>query len=181
MLYLASKAVPQIPVVWIDTGYHFQETYEFAEQLKELLNLNLKVYNPAITNKRAEILYGKLWEQGNQGLKRYEYIHKIEPMNRALRDLDAKAWITGLYQKSSSKHTEIHIASWQDNIVKVHPIAEWTDNDVAQYLKEKGLPYHPLREKGYSYIGDWHSTKPPIRKETNTGKHEINYVIDYQI
>lgn len=192
MLHLATQAVPEIPIIWVDTGYHFRETYEFAEQLTEKLNLNLKVYNPTITASRAEVLHGKLWEQGVEGLKKYGLIHKVEPMNRALQEHEAKAWITGLRRKQSSTRKDLPVALLQGKTVKIHPVIEWSEKDVYLYLKDNGLPYHPLWEKGYVSIGDWHSTEPlrPGMSEEDTrhgglkrecGLHEISNMGDYQI
>ena len=84
MLDLVRKHAPQIPVVWIDTGYLFAETYQYAEHLIESFGLNVNVYQPKISAARQEALYGKLWEQGEEGNARYGLINKIEPMNRAL-------------------------------------------------------------------------------------------------
>ena len=79
MLHLVKRIDPRIPVVFIDTGYLFPETYLFAEQLTERLGLNLKVYAPTLTPARQEALYGKLWEQGVEGLEKYGRINKVEP------------------------------------------------------------------------------------------------------
>ncbi|MFM8788614.1 MAG: phosphoadenosine phosphosulfate reductase family protein, partial [Chthoniobacterales bacterium] len=85
MLHLVTRIDPQIPVVFVDTGYLFPETYRFAEELTARLGLNLKVYTPLLTPARQEALYGKLWEQGVEGLEKYGRLNKVEPMNRALR------------------------------------------------------------------------------------------------
>ena len=89
MLHLVSSQIPNIPVVFIDTGYLFPETYRFAQLLTERLELNLKTYRPLQTAAQQEALYGKLWESGLQGLEQYNKINKIEPMNRAIRELGA--------------------------------------------------------------------------------------------
>jgi len=87
MLSLATRVVPGIPVVLIDTGYLFPETYRFADELAAKLKLNLKVYRAELTPAWIEARHGKLWEQGLDGLKRYNQLVKVEPMQRALRDL----------------------------------------------------------------------------------------------
>ena len=74
MLDLVSKHAPEIPIVWIDTGYLFPETYQYVEELKQTLHLNLKEYQPLITAARQEALHGKLWEQGEEGNAQYGLI-----------------------------------------------------------------------------------------------------------
>src|SRR5687768_4724954 len=82
MLSLATRVLPNISVVLIDTGYLFQETYRFADELTAKLKLNLKVYRPAMSAAWLEARHGKLWEQGLEGLTRYNQIAKVEPMQR---------------------------------------------------------------------------------------------------
>lgn len=157
-LHMASRVKPGIPVIFIDTGYLFPETYRFAEQLTEQLGLNVKIYQSPMSAARMEALYGKLWEQGLEGLEKYNYLRKVEPMERALRDFGAVSWIAGLRRKQSSTRGELPVLKWQNNLLKVHPILEWTDRDIYLYLKEHDLPYNPLWEEGYVSLGDIHST-----------------------
>ena len=159
MLHLATRAAPGIPVILIDTGYLFPETYAFVEQLRQRLGLNLKVYTPRLTAAMQEALYGKLWEQGEEGLTKYHQINKIEPMQRALRELGATAWLAGLRADQTDYRQALQRVTVQDGIYKVHPILHWTGRDVHAYLTEHDLPYHPLLEKGYVSVGDVHSTR----------------------
>lgn len=158
MLHLVTRIDPQIPVVFIDTGYLFPETYRFAEELTARLGLNLKVFTPALTPARQEALYGKLWEQGVEGLEKYGRLNKVEPMNRALRELGASVWITGLRREHAATREELPVVKKQNRVLKVHPIIDWTDRQVGEYLREHDLPYHPLWEQGYISVGDVHST-----------------------
>ncbi|MFA5057562.1 MAG: phosphoadenylyl-sulfate reductase [Opitutaceae bacterium] len=158
MLHLVTRIVPRIPVVFIDTGYLFPETYRFADELTGRLQLNLKLYQPAMTAARQEALYGKQWEQGIEGLKRYNFISKIEPMERAVRELDATAWLAGLRRSQGSTRDGLQVVQRQNRITKVHPIIDWDNRRVHRYLTEHDLPYHPLWEQGYVSVGDWHST-----------------------
>ena len=87
MLHLVTQVVPKIPVIFIDTGYLFPETYRFAAELTKKLHLNLKTYVPALTAAHQEALHGKRWEQGLDGLNHYNHINKVEPMDRAVRDM----------------------------------------------------------------------------------------------
>jgi phosphoadenosine phosphosulfate reductase len=160
MLHLVTRVVPDIPVVLIDTGYLFPETYQFVEQLTDRLKLNLKVYQPAITPARQEALFGRLWENGVEGLKKYHQINKIEPMQRALRELNVTAWLAGLRARQTEHRAALRTVEIQDGRYKVHPILRWSGKDVYEYLKAHDLPHHPLYEKGYPSIGDTHSTRP---------------------
>lgn len=158
-LHLATSQWPEIPVVLIDTGYLFPETYTFIDELTDRLSLNLKIYRATISPSWQEQRHGKLWEQGVDGIKKYNHINKVEPMKRALHELGAKAWISGLRRKQSSTRAKLGVLALQDHRVKVHPIVDWTDKDVHLYLIKHNLPYHPLREKGYVSIGDVHTTR----------------------
>ncbi len=159
MLHLLSETVPGIPVVFIDTGYHFPETYRFAEQLRERLNLNLRVYSANRSAAYQEAIHGKLWLKGLAGLDEYNRINKIEPMDRAIREIGAKAWFSGLRRFQSSTRSKRPVAEKQNRIWKIYPIIDWSDRDVYSYLQQNGLPYHPLWEQGYVSVGDWHSTE----------------------
>jgi phosphoadenosine phosphosulfate reductase len=160
MLHLATQIVPDIPVVFVDTGYLFPETYRFADELTARLKINLKVYRAAESPAWIEARHGKLWEQGAEGLSAYNQIVKVAPMQRALSELGARAWLAGLRRVQSSTRERLSIVSVQDGRTKVLPIVEWTDKDVYRYLTENDLPYHPLWEKGYVSIGDVHTTQP---------------------
>lgn len=163
-LHLVTSQQPDIPVILIDTGYLFPETYQFVDTLSERLALNLKVYRPVIGRAWAEARYGKLWEQGIEGLDRYNRIRKVEPMQRALAELGVQGWFAGLRRDQSRSRRTIDFAEWRQVPTgggrwKLHPIADWTDRDVGRYLQRHDLPYHPLWEQGYISIGDTHTTQ----------------------
>ena len=88
-LHMVTREWPDIPVVLIDTGYLFPETYRFVDELSERLRLNLKVYRPRLSPAWQEARFGKLWEQGREGIERYNRMNKVEPMERALAELGA--------------------------------------------------------------------------------------------
>ena len=159
MLHLVTEQMPEIPVIFIDTGYLFPSTYTFAAELTERLKLNLKTYTPLQTAAQQEALHGKLWEQGIDGIERYNRINKVEPMNRAVERLGATAWLSGLRRSQSSSRGERSVVEAQNKVTKIYPIIDWSDRDVYQYLTEYSLPYHPLWDQGYVSVGDWHSTK----------------------
>jgi phosphoadenosine phosphosulfate reductase len=159
-LHLVTQLWPEVPVVLIDTGYLFPETYQFADQLTERLKLNLQVYRSPLSPAWQEARFGREWEKGIEGLERYNQRNKVEPMQRALRDLQARAWITGLRRQQARSREGLDVLVLQNGIVKVQPIVDWTDREVYQYLMKHDLPYHPLWEQGYLSIGDTHTSRP---------------------
>jgi len=192
LLHMCTEVHPEIPVVWVDTGYLFKETYQFAEELRERLNLNLKVYTPKMTAAHQEAIFGKQWEDGKEGIEAYNKINKVEPMNRAVVELGATAWITGLRKSQSSTRENLDILLKQNKVIKIHPILDWTDRDVYNYLTHNDLPYHPLWEEGYVSIGDWHSTSKLLEAgseeatrfgglKRECGLHELSGQPDFQI
>ncbi len=161
MLHLVTQIVPDIPVIWIDTGYLPKETYLFAEELTRKLNLNLKVYQSPLTPARMEAIYGKLWEkQDVESLNLYDLIRKVEPMHRALQELSAKAWLAGLRQNQTQFRNKLHYVNKQGEQYKILPILRWNSRDIYQYLTKYDLPYHPYFDQGYVTVGDWHSSRP---------------------
>jgi phosphoadenosine phosphosulfate reductase len=161
MLHLVTRVVPDIPVVFIDTGYLYAETYRFAQELTTRLKLNLKVYNTVISAARLEAIYGKLWEAEakSEALEHYKFITKKEPRDRAFRELGATAWLAGQMRVQSSTRKDLKAVQRQGKFTKIHPILDWDNRRVHRYLTEHQLPYHPMFEQGYVSVGDWHSTK----------------------
>jgi len=159
MLHLVNRVRPGIPVVLIDTGYLFPETYSFIDELTVKLKLNLKVFRSDSSPAWQERRFGKLWDQGLAGIEEYNRINKREPLERALRELNAHTWFSGLRRAQAQSRAHITPIEFKRGRYKVHPLVDWTDRDVGRYLKENHLPYHPLWDKGYPSIGDWHTTR----------------------
>jgi len=160
MLHLIREHAPEIPVVFIDTGFLFPETYQYAEQLVTQLGLDIRVYQPSVSAARMQALWGNLWEQGGEGAARYAMLTKIEPMNRALRETGADVWMSGLRRSQSDSRGARGFAERQKRTIKAYPILDWADAQVDHYLRKHGLPPHPLAAQGYITTGDWHSTRP---------------------
>lgn len=192
MLHLVTSVIPDIPVVFVDTGYLFPETYRFAAELTDRLNLNLKKYRATSTAAEQEAIHGKLWEQGLDGLKTYNLMNKVEPMNRAVKELGAKAWLAGLRRSQGSSRADRKISESQNQLTKVYPILDWDNRAMHQYLEGNGLSYHPLWDEGYVSLGDVHSTSKltagmsvedtrfgGLRREC--GLHEDSGNTDFQI
>lgn len=158
-LHMAVAQQANIPVILIDTGYLFPETYRFIDELSERLTLNLQIFRAPHGPAWQEARYGKLWEQGLEGIERYNRINKVEPMQRALKELGATAWISGLRRQQAKSRQHLDVLLWRNGRCKVHPLIDWTDRDVYHYLSRYDLPYHPLWEQGYVSIGDVHTTR----------------------
>ena len=159
-LHMITQVMPKIPVILIDTGYLFPETYQFVDQLAEALGLDVHVYQSTMSPAWQEARYGKLWEKDTRALNEYNQRNKVEPMDRALNELEVGTWFAGLRREQSKSRHELPIVQPFKDRVKVHPIIDWSNRDIHQYLQKHHLPYNPLWEKGYVSIGDKHSTKP---------------------
>lgn len=161
MLHLVTQVLPKIPVIWVDTGYLPEETYRFADELTQRLNLNLKIYQSPLSPAHMEALYGKLWDTDSvDALNQYDQIRKVEPMQRALRELGATAWLAGLRSQQTDHRKTLEIVGQQYGIHKILPILHWNSKDIYDYLQAHDLPYHPFFEQGYVTVGDWHSSRP---------------------
>lgn len=159
MLHLVNTVVPGVPVVLLDTGYLFPETYCFIDELTERLRLNLKVFRAESSPAWQETRFGKLWDQGLSGIEHYNRINKQEPLDRALNELHARTWFAGLRRAQAETRSRILPIEFKRGRYKVHPLFDWSDKDIARYLERHELPYHPLWKQGYVSIGDWHTTR----------------------
>ncbi|PCE68206.1 phosphoadenylyl-sulfate reductase [Salinivibrio sp. YCSC6] len=159
MLHMVSQVKPDIPVILTDTGYLFQETYQFIDHLQARLKLNLNVYRSELSPAWQEARYGKLWEQGVEGITRYNQINKVAPMKRALTELNVGTWFSGLRHGQSQSRAHLPILSVQHGVFKFLPVVDWSNKQVHAYLTEHDLPYHPLWEQGYVSVGDVHTTQ----------------------
>ncbi|HBK55956.1 MAG TPA: phosphoadenylyl-sulfate reductase [Xanthomonadales bacterium] len=167
-LHLLTRLQPDLPVILVDTGYLFPETYAFVDTLVERLGLNLQIVRPELSPGWIEARHGRLWEAGREGLDAYNRLAKVEPLRRALDRMDARTWFSGLRRSQAESRAERTVLELQWGRWKVHPIVDWTDRDIARYLARHDLPYHPLWHQGYVSIGDTHTTHrwhPGMREE----------------
>jgi phosphoadenosine phosphosulfate reductase len=119
----------------------------------------LKVFRSDASPAWQESRFGKLWDQGLNGIEKYNRLNKREPLEVAMGALGAETWFAGLRRDQGPTRAHIAPIERKGGRYKVHPIFDWTDRDVGRYLEEHHLPYHPLWEKGYPSIGDWHTTR----------------------
>lgn len=158
-LHLITGLYPNIPVVLIDTGYLFPETYRFIDHLTEKMKLNLYVFRANQSSAWQEAKYGKLWKQGVMGINKYNFINKVEPMRYALKKLKIATWFAGLRRSHSDSRKNLSVLSIQDRIFKFLPIIDWSNQQMNYYMHQYGLTYHPLWYQGYVSIGDVHTTR----------------------
>lgn len=169
-LHLLARHQADIPIIFIDTGYLFPETYRFADELTDHLGLNLKVYQAGLSPAWIEARHGKLWEEGKSGLDQYNRLTKVGPMERALDELQAGTWFSGIRREQAGSRTDTPYIRYNNGRYKVYPLADWSNKDIWGYMKEHQLPCHPLWEQGYVSVGDIHTTRrwEPGMKEEDT-------------
>jgi len=150
LIDLAMQVDPSIEVVFLDTQYHFAETLWYVEQVRKRYDLNLRIVRPQVEPDDR-------WLDDPDGCCG---ARKVVPLAQALSG--KQAWMTGLRRSEAStrRHTAIVAFDVGRGLVKVNPLATWTDQDVAGYVTARGLPEHPLRELGYESIGCWPCTRP---------------------
>ncbi|MBL0709939.1 MAG: phosphoadenylyl-sulfate reductase [Colwellia sp.] len=160
MLHMLTQVDANIPVLLTDTGHLFPETYQFIETLAERLKLNLHVFSAVESAAWQLAKYGKQWDQDDEALKQYNRKNKVEPLERGLSELNCGTWFSGVRRQQTEHRQGLPVVSILRGRFKVHPIIDWSNKDVHQYLTKHNLPYHPLWEQGYVSVGDVHSTKP---------------------
>jgi phosphoadenosine phosphosulfate reductase len=161
LISLAAQVAPGIEVAFLDTGYHFAETLWYVEQVRSRFDLNLAVIKP-------EVALDDLWLTDPDACCA---ARKVEPLARALSG--KAAWMSGLRRDEAPSRASSPIVSYDvgRGLVKVNPIANWTDQDVAGYVHDHDLPVHPLADRGYASIGCWPCTRPVAEGEsTRSGR-----------
>jgi len=149
----------KIKIFWIDTGYLPSETYKYAEMLINYLSLEIEVLQSEISPARMESLYGKLWETNKSSdLDKYHEIRKIKPLENALHKNNISCWASGVRSEQTNNRNNMKFIDIIRNRLSLRPLLNWKNKDVYYYMKENQLPSHPLFSKGYSTVGDWHSS-----------------------
>ncbi|MEB3172753.1 MAG: phosphoadenylyl-sulfate reductase [Cyanobacteriota bacterium] len=158
---LGRRSGQQVQVIWVDTGYLPAETYAYADQLVERLALKLHVAQGAISPAHMEARHGRLWETGELAdLELYHRIRKVEPLDRALENLQVSCWASGVRGSQTDHRRAMQTLDPVRGRWSLRPLLNWSKRDVYYYMQEHDLPQHPLFEQGYSTVGDWHSSAP---------------------
>jgi phosphoadenosine phosphosulfate reductase len=161
LAHLAFSANPAADIVLLDTQYLFAETWWLVEEMQNRFDINLRVVSP-----RPEIERDNLWQTDVEACCA---VRKVEPLNRAL---DGKAaWVTGVRRADGPTRANAPVVSYDinRNLVKINPLAAWSDEDVALYTEINQLPVNPLSERGYPSIGCWPCTRPVAEGEDRRG------------
>jgi phosphoadenosine phosphosulfate reductase len=143
ILHLCVQEQPNIPVLWVDHGYNRVATYRHAEELRKLLNLNIKPYLPTISAAHRDALFGELPAPDDEaGLKQFSAQMKLEPFKRGMKELAPIIWITALRKTQNPGRAVMEIVSEDKNFgaIKVSPVLNWTDAQMEEYLKRHNLP-----------------------------------------
>ena len=163
LLNMVSKLNLQrkIKIFWIDTGYLPSETYQYAEKLIEDLSLEVEVLQSELSPARMEAKYGKLWETNKEtDLDKYHELRKIQPLENGLKKYNIYCWASGVRAGQTENRNKMRFLDIIRKRLSLRPLRNWTTKDIFYYMKENNLPDHPLFSKGYSTVGDWHSSTP---------------------
>lgn len=162
MLHMLQSIRADLPVLFLDTGFHFDETIAFKDRIVEMWDLNLV----HLRGKHGSVAQQNL-AYGSELYRRNPdqccFINKVEPLQRALEEYDG--WISGLRRDQSKIRSRTPIAEDQElmsgrDVIKIHPLANWTKADVRRYLAKHDIPTHPLLEQGFASIGCAPCTSP---------------------
>jgi phosphoadenosine phosphosulfate reductase len=151
MSHLVGTALPGVDVLFLDTGYHFPETLETRDRVSRLLPVTVVNVTPRQSVAEQDAEFGPRLHDRDPDL--CCYLRKVDPLASALEGYDA--WVSGLRRVEAPSRANAPVVGWDASHgkVKVNPIARWTDDDVARYQAEHGLPRHPLIAQGYPSIG----------------------------
>ena len=156
-----SKLRNEVKIFWIDTGYLPSETYKYANKLMKLLSLKIEILQSDISPAHMEAIYGKLWEGNNSmDIDKYHKLRKIDPLEHALQNYSIKCWGSGVRSQQTSNRKNMSYVDLIRGRISLRPLLGWSNKDIYYYMKENNLPQHPLFNKGYSTVGDWHSSSP---------------------
>ena len=161
-LDMLSKIGSPVPLIFIDTLYHFPETLDLVQQVREKYPAHqLHVYTPdgLATTAEFEKKHGeKFWERDEAT---YDYLVKVEPARRAYAELNIKAVLTGRRRSQGGRRGDLDVIEIDETgIIKINPLANWTFSQVEEYIRNNNVPHNVLLDQGYRSVGDWHSTKP---------------------
>lgn len=152
VLDMALRHDPAVPVLFIDTGYHFPETLSYALDMTVRMKLNLVVCKPAISRRDFEAAFGAKLHDTDPD--KCCAVNKVEPLRRETAKLGRRVWLTGLRRDQSSARAATPVLQAQpDGTLKVNPLVRWSSRDVWRRLQAAGIPDHPLYDAGYASIG----------------------------
>jgi phosphoadenosine phosphosulfate reductase len=152
---IVDKDKDAVKIITLDTGRLFQETYDLIDRTREYYNIKINIFFPDY-NKVEKMVNEKgmnLFYKSLENRKLCCHLRKTEPLKRALKG--HKIWIAGLRRDQSITRINLQPVEWDEanQIIKVHPLYNWTQQDVWKYIKQNNVPYNTLHDKGYPSIG----------------------------
>ena len=159
------RVAPQIPVIYLNTGFQFPATDEVKERLRDRYKFNLIEARALLSVEEQAKIYGeRLYETNSDLCCR---IRKVEPLQRALAGVDG--WLAALRRDQSPTRAGIKVVEWNERhqLAKIHPLARWTRSEIWSYIVKNDLPYNRLYDDGYTSIGCW-----PCTRQVVAGEHE---------
>ena len=146
LLHMVTKQIPEIPVIWVDSGYNTTATYRFAIGLIEHFDLNIKIYTPNSTMAYLNVKMKGIPEVDTQAHSEFTHTIKLEPFSRALDELKPDVWLTGIRAQETSFRKSLDlVSSFAPGRIKVAPILNWDEKQIHDYIRQHNLPV----EKNY--------------------------------
>ena len=140
-LHMTTQIQPDIPVVWVDSGYGTPETYRYADELIKRLNLQVTSVRPRRSRAHREAVDGPRPMPGDPGHEAFTEEVKLEPFDRAVKKVRGEIWITGIRaEETEERAAMLPVSMARDGIIKVAPVLQWTARQMNDYLKAFGLP-----------------------------------------
>ena len=188
-LIQSSSIKNKVKIFWIDTGYLPKETYLYADKLINQLCLDIDILQSKISPAHMEAKYGKLWESNNEvDINKYHQMRKIDPLEEALKKYSINCWVSGVRAQQTQNRSKMKFIESIRDRLSLRPILAWSQKEIFYYMEEHKLPQHPLFSRGYTSVGDWHSSSAETEnikgRATRFGgiKQECGlHVNDYQI
>ncbi|KAJ9106104.1 hypothetical protein QFC21_001246 [Naganishia friedmannii] len=172
---LERNEIHLVSLIFLDTLYHFKETIQLAETASETYLAELHTYRPpgVQTAEEFEAKYGKeLWKTDEDA---YDYLVKVEPAQRAYKELGVKAVITGRRRSQGADRQDLPVVEVDSTgLIKINPLIDWSFKDVRDYIDKENVPYNALLDQGYRSVGDWHSTAAPVEGDKSDGNERGN-------
>tara|TARA_B100000609_G_scaffold178438_1_gene157610 strand:+ start:85 stop:816 length:732 start_codon:yes stop_codon:yes gene_type:complete len=158
-LIQSSSLKNKVKIFWIDTGYLPKETYLYADMLINQLSLDINILQSKISPAHMEAIHGRLWESNNvEDMNKYHQIRKIDPLEEALKKYSINCWVSGVRAQQTENRSKMKFIELIRDRLSLRPLLGWTQKEIFYYMQENKLPQHPLFTKGYSSVGDWHSS-----------------------
>lgn len=163
---MIQKLALSVDLVFIDTLFHFPQTLDLIDKVKHKYGSTVHVFKPEGFEAELEFTdkYGNLWETDDL---KYDYLVKVEPLQRAYKELNMNAVLTGRRSSQGGDRGNLPFIEIDPefNIIKINPFLTWSFKQIKEYIDENHVPYNELLDLGYKSVGDWHSTEPVAEGE----------------